>query len=611
MAKKTQERIVQIPDSISVMRLRHGQYIGDNSDPSHLVHEAIDNFLDELRNGFGTEAALSFSRKNEVLVQDNGRGLPLGQTLVQETGEMIDSLEALFTKLHSGTKFSFADDQLETLFGQNGVGLVAINALSDYLHVRTKSEKKGYAWHLFFKDGILQSREEEEYGDKWSTELMFRPCKKFFGTIALNKEIFLDRLILAQAKLPQTTLWFNNKSLGGIGMEDYVRGKLDLSDETPLYEHQYQTKMEITDRATGNVLERPAKISVWLTYEAGDTKVCGDANLKPCDGTYLNGLQALIKAILPTKLEKRYQNVPERFLIEGLRLYSSIQIPLPEFDSQTKTRLINPLKQDLIDPLEMKLKKTLDQQYILDTIRDILDRKMSNKIQKTAKQKRISLDNKLCDCLNSPGTTLYLVEGDSANAAIRDARDKFSEACLPLRGKVINVENNGFDKITKNKEIKNILESVGSNGRYRYQNIVIMVDADVDGFHIAVLLVLIFAKYYPDLITEGRVKVFIPPLYGGKKGKKFVPIYSQGEIQKYRKQGFQISRFKGLGEMNGPNTRAVLDSKLDYTLKLPSDKELEDLIDLVTNSETKRRFLNLEDQYNFQKFFNTVLSEKE
>ncbi len=446
-------------------------FIGDNSTCDHLIHEALDNALDEVQNGYGDIAGISFSKSGAILVFDNGRGLPCGETYDEDSGKKVDTVELIFTKLHSGTKFSLEDDLSSQSTGQNGVGNTCINALSEVVDVKTRSKDK--IWHYVFRNGEL-SKKEEISEMKHSTEIIFKPDPQYFGSVVPNYKLFYHRLRLAQAKIPEAEFWFNGKKLEKESLEDFARKQLNIDNDTPLFNASYGTRIVFKERGKKPV-KRPANITVFMTYEPGDMIVAGDVNLRFTEGTYLNNLQNLIKKILPGKLDKKFQKAPERFLLEGLRLYASLQYPLPGFDSQTKTRLVTNVKSDVIDPLEQSISKILGEKHIKSVVEEILSQKLSTTAAKKVKKNRISADNKLRDCINhGDGTTLYIVEGDqklsrlnmnetirityrndnnlsfftdhidemaekysSAESVLRDCRDTHNEANLPLKIHVV------------------------------------------------------------------------------------------------------------------------------------------------------------------------------
>lgn len=606
MVKKS--RVVKAPDSIEVVRLRKGTFIGDTENPMHLAHEAVDNFLDEIRNGYAKSAELWFNKDGSVWVMDSGRGLPLGETYVEESGKNHDTIELLFSKLHTGTKFDL--DDYDTLFGQNGIGLVAINALSDWIDITVKKDKDTLV-HYRFEDAILVKKEEIKKTPDWSTIVGFKPSKKYFDEIKYDRTVFLQRLKLAGARLTKSNFKINGKDVPKLSFEELAREFLSLDKKIPLFRIDYEGKMEV--KREKDTITKPGKISVFLTYSPGETTIIGDVNLRICGGTFLTSFQTLLKSVIPGKLSKKFAKVPDRYLLDGLKLYISLEIPEPMFDSQTKVRMVTPVKKQLIDPLEDKLAKIISNKYIIDTIEEILERKLTGNLTQantnTGGVQRVSAGNKLKDCTDHPGETLYIVEGDSAASTMQQVRNKNNEACLPLRGKVINVEKQSFDKIANNKEIKDLLEAIGDKNDLRYEKIKILTDADSDGKHISALLTIIMYKYYEDVIKDGRLKVIIPPLYGGKKKDKYVALYDITEVDKYKKQGYEIRRFKGLGEMNSKEMEACLSSNIEYTVQLPTKKEIVDLLKIVNDSDEKRRIMNLK-EYDFDAFMNLILKKE-
>lgn len=590
------KRNVRILNSINSVRLRPGMFIGDTSNCNHLIHEMLDNALDEIRNKYGNSIGVAFYKRGDIIIQDNGRGLPSGETIDENTGLKVDALESLFTKLHSGTKFSFESDQLESLFGQNGVGLVAVNALSEYVDIKSKDN------HYKFVNSELCLKEKTQPDSFWSTEIKFKPSSEYFKSIYPDYTVFKNRLELAQAKLQNINIFINNKKLPKETMECFVRRQLKISSKTPLFYCEYSTKkMQVIEPGSKKIFNLPANIGVFLTYEPGETIILGDINLRFCEGTHLNSIINVIKSNILNKLDKKFAKTPERFLIEGIRLYVTAQIPFPQFDSQTKTRLVTDIKKDLIEcGIDGKIIKILNEDYIKKTITSILNQKISN-VNKIAK-KKISSDNKLCDCLEHPGDVLYIIEGDSAAAPVRECRDAKVEAYLPLRGKVINVEKQSLAKIKENKEIKNIIEAVGQYP-YRYNKIKVISDADFDGLHINVLVILIISKFFPEIIKEERLSIILPPLYGAYKNKSFIPLYSIDDVSKYKENGYAVQRFKGLGEMNSDQMRIIFNSNIEYIVK--ESKNIEETIKIILDSEIKRQYLN-RDEYNFNTFIENV-----
>ncbi len=463
----TKKRQVKAPTSIDVIRLRKETFIGDCENPNHLVHEALDNAFDELRNKHGTKSELHINDDGSVWIMDNGRGLPQGKVLIEETGEKKDALETIFIHLHSGTKFDMND--YESLFGQNGIGLTATNALSEWVDVYVKKlGNKNHTLNYKFEDSKLVKNEIFKKRSKWSTMIGFKPNKKYFEKLEYNLIAFEQRMKLAMAKYDWCSFSFNGTSVPKNTFEEFARETLELDKETPLFKIEYVNGKE--------------EITIFLTYVEGKSIVMGDANLRLCGGTYLTSFQNILKKLIPPKLDKKFDNVPERYLTDGLRAFVSIKITEPKFDSQTKVRLTTRVKKTLFDPLENDFNKILSNKYIKEIIEKILERKINKNIKNAStKIKGISPDNKLKDCFNRPGDTLYLLEGDSASSTLERIRNKHTEASLAVKGKVINVEKQTLDRISKSKAIKDMIEAIGSKNNRRYKKIKILADADADG----------------------------------------------------------------------------------------------------------------------------------
>ena len=279
----------------------------------------------------------------------------------------------------------------------------------------------------------------------------------------------------------------------------------------------------------------------------------------------------------------------------GLNLYISLTIPEPKFDSQTKVRMVSNVKKSLIDPLKNQIKWFVSQKEIINTIEDNLNKKFQTTITKKSKKrsKKVSVGNKLRDCILSPGEILYIVEGDSADGTLKIIRNKKTEASFPLKGKILNVETHSLEKIKSNKEIQDLLEALGPINNRRYKKVKILADADSDGLHISTLGILFMQKFGSDMIQNGKVSVILPPLYGATKGKKYVPIYDHKHVNKYKNQGFKITRFKGLGEMNPDQLKTCIRSNMEYVLTYPDSKEkLNNILSVVTDKEVKRAIMN-------------------
>jgi len=571
---------------IEPVRARPGMFIGDTQNPTHLAEEVLDNAIDEIANGFGTSIGI-FNNLDDgsFWVSDNGRGLPM-EPMTLADGSVEDSVKVLCTELFSGTKFDTED--YAQLIGMHGVGLVAVNALSDWLTIKTRDRKnKTRVVTYSFIDGELQQISEETDNDfSYSTVVGFKPSKKYFGSLEFDNKYFVERLISVQSIFDLNGFTFNNKPIPKLSFESYIKQYLALAEEDQLFSLSFSTK------------DNSNHIKLYATYvDQDDSITLGNVNLRTCDGKFINSFHTELKKSINEKIDKSFSKINDREYLNGLRAFIMINVPEPKFDSQTKVRMVLDVKKILIDPLKGQLDWFVEQ--IIDTLQSNLERKLHQKIlngssRSARANKRVSI-SKLHDCQHIPGDVLYIVEGDSAEGTLKQITNKKIEACYPLKGKVLNVEAATLDKIQKNKEIGDLLKALGSVSNRRYKSIKILSDADVDGYHIAVLMLLAIAKFAPDYIKSGNLSVIIPPLYGAEKGGKYYPIYDQIKIDQFKKDNYKIRRFKGLGEMNPNQLEACIRSGFEYKIKWPdSDKQLNNLISIITNTDLKRAIMNAE-----------------
>jgi len=456
---------------IDAIRKRPGMYIGDTSTPDHLATEIVDNMLDEIANGHASAGSIQF-QDNACWVTDNGRGLAVYDMKLSD-GTIKDSIEALCTELHSGAKFD--NEDYETLIGMHGVGLVVTNALSEWLIIRARDRNDRANVHVYtFQNAKLTSKEitPEPDDGTWSTQVGFKPSSLYFETLDFNARSFGERLILTQAKFQHSQFAINGKALPKMGFEDLVRHYLEINPNNALF----------------NLSHEPSnnqKINVFITYTPSDqnTIIKGDVNLRVCTGRFMTTFQTALKKVILDKLDKkRFKDVPDNLLLLGLKLYISMTIPEPRFDSQTKTRMTLPVKNELIDPLRSQIEWFINREGIMDIIHHNIEQRLKKSIVKvkTSRNNRVSAGNKLRDCLKTPGKVIYILEGESALGTLKQCRDTETEAIFPLRGKVLNVESNTLDAIKGNKEIKDFLEAIGPKSSRRYEKIKIVADADPD-----------------------------------------------------------------------------------------------------------------------------------
>ncbi|MDD4081754.1 MAG: toprim domain-containing protein [Sphaerochaetaceae bacterium] len=568
---------------IDIIRKRPGMFVGDMSTPNHLAEEILDNAIDEISNKFGTNIHIFNNMEDgSFWVRDNGRGIP-NTNMTLPDGSEDNSINVLCTRLFSGTKFD--TDDYTTLIGMHGVGLVAVNALSEWLIVKTRDRNdKTRVVTYTFKNALLNSVEEEKDSDfSYSTIVGFKPDKQYFNSVEFDNKYFIERLISVQSIFNLDGFKFNNHPIPKLSFEEYVRSNLNLTKDDELF-----TLSHIHSDKAYNI-----KIYVSFTSK-DDNLTLGNVNLRLCDGKFVNSFHTELKKTISEKISKNFIKLNEKEFLNGLRAFILVNVPEPKFDSQTKSRMVLDVKKILIDPLKDQINWFIDN--VIDIIESNLERKFHQKItnNKSSKRtKRVSVFNKLKDCQQIPGDILYIVEGDSAGGTIKQITDKRTEAIYPLKGKVLNVESASLDKINKNKEIKDLLECLGSINNRRYKSIKIVADADVDGYHISVLVLLVLQRYASDFIQSGNVSIVIPPLYGAIKGKQYIPIYDQLQIDNFRNLGFKIRRFKGLGEMNPDQLNVCLRTGCEYIVKWPeTTDQLNRLVSIVTDTELKRRVMN-------------------
>jgi DNA gyrase/topoisomerase IV subunit B len=400
--------------------------------------------------------------------------------------------------------------------------------------------------------------------------------------------------MLSQAKYPNCDFVLNDKQVTKRSFQEYV--KKILNTEQDFYNILYNKNKNYG-------------IDIYINYEHRNTpNILGDVNLRHCDGTYISNFTTLLKNIISEKLGKKYSTINPNNFLNGLNCYISLTVPEPKFDSQSKVRMTLGIRDLLSHPRLLKNLNTFLSDTVLDIIKSNLDTKLEKKLITSVSKKKISVENKLKDCLNIPGKVLYIVEGDSALSPLKQIRDINTEGIYPVRGKMLNVEKASVEKIAKNKEITDLLEALGPSSARRYEKIKIIADADPDGGHIVTLAVLIILKYADDYIKNNNLIIVLPPLYGATKGTKFIPIYNHDDIKKY--PNYEITRFKGLGQMDPDKLKIALDEQIEYVVEYPeTSDQANTLLNIMSNTEYKRKLL-LKPELTVQTLLNRVLKEK-
>jgi DNA gyrase/topoisomerase IV subunit B len=580
---------IKVLGDLEHIRLRPGMYIGNTYTPDHLVYEILDNSLDELVNSFADTITIEFN--GSIVITDNGRGIPV-HDIVLENGIVQDSIVTACTMLKSGAKFD--NDIYKHSIGLHGIGLVAVNALSDFMTVTVKDREEKTLFHNYrFDHGILISQQTGRFDNiSWSTRVEFSPSERYFTTNKINEKNIETRLKLVQAKYNKSSIVINGKEIPKMSIEDFVKEqlKIDKSSKLLYLNGQY-----------GNDF-----VQIWLTYDINGSPspiVIGDTNLHICGGQYHNNLKNNIIRVMMNKFPELTRNDA----LTKLRAYVSVLVENLEFDSQSKqnmgrdlTELFSSVRFEAV-PVQPDIRIVMEQ-----IIEEKSLKRAAKKIKKT-NNRRVSGENPLKDCRHSPGDILYILEGESASGPLSQIRNKDTEAVLPISGKILNVLNATAEKAVNSKKFKFILEAMGidlskKQQSYRYDRVKIICDADSDGYHISTLLIISMWEYAKSLIMDGKLSVILPPLYAAMKGKEFIPIYNDSDITKYQNQNYHIIRFKGLGEMNPEQLEAVIRNPVEYTVRPPkNEQEARAIIQCMTSTELKRKLCEDKNNFNFRK----------
>ncbi|WP_375616195.1 MULTISPECIES: DNA topoisomerase IV subunit B [unclassified Bartonella] len=636
-AKDTQEDdynalSIRVLEGLEPVRLRPGMYIGgtDSKALHHLFAEIIDNAMDEAVAGYADSIEVSLDRNGYITVTDNGRGIP-----VENHPQMPEksTLEVIMTQLHSGGKFD--GKAYQTAGGLHGVGISVVNALSDDMEVEVARERKLYRQR--FSRGIPQSG-LEDLGDVYNrrgTRVRFHPDHEIFGEKAAfdPEKIYkmtcskaylfggvkirwsCDPVILEGAKnIPEKAVFhFPN------GLKDYLLSS--LKDE-------YRVTSEIF---SGKTQQNNGHGSVeWaIAWHGGDSCVQSYCNTIPTGegGTHEIGLRQALLRGLKSYAElignKRAAIITSDDIMISTAAILSVFISNPEFVGQTKDRLATIEAQRIVenairDPFDhwlanspQEATKLLD--WVIERAEERVRRRQDREISRKTAVRKLRLPGKLADCSqnHAVGAELFIVEGDSAGGSAKQARNRANQAILPLRGKILNVASAAHEKMNSSQTISDLILALGCGTRskyrekdLRYERIIIMTDADVDGAHIASLLITFFFQEMPDLIRQGHLYLAVPPLYRISQGGKVA--YARDDLHKDEllkteftgKAKIEIGRFKGLGEMRAeqlkettmhPQKRTLLRVSIDAVELQETKKTVENL--MGTKPEARFRFI--------------------
>ncbi len=591
------ENKIEVLEGLEHVRLRPGMYIGstDSRGLHHLVYEVVDNSIDEALAGYCKNIWVTINRDGSITVEDDGRGIPVG--IHPKVGK--PALEVALTMLHAGGKFGNGGYKVSG--GLHGVGVSVVNALSEWLEVEVRRE--GGLYHQKYERGkpVMEVRRIGD-AEGTGTKITFKPDDKIFEDTEFSAEVLIQRLreqafLNRGVKIELSDLRTGKKNVfhyeGGIvSFVRYLNRSKDVLHEEPIYMKLAREDMEV-------------EVAIQYNDSYVETVLSFANNINTHEGgTHLSGFRmALTRSINDyarkvNLLKEQDPNLTGEDVREGLTAVISVKLQNPQFEGQTKTKLGNSEVRGIVDSVVgegmarfLEENPSIARVIVEKAIGAARAREAARKARELTRRKnaleRTTLPGKLADCSERDPRLceLYLVEGDSAGGSAKQGRDRRTQAILPLRGKILNVEKARMDKILNNEEIRAIITALGTGigdefdiEKLRYHKIILMADADVDGAHIRTLLLTFLYRYMRPLIEAEKVYIAQPPLYRVAVGKQERYAYNDQELKNILdklgkdREKAEIQRFKGLGEMDSeqlwettmnPSTRTILKVNLE------------------------------------------------
>lgn len=612
---------IKVLEGLEPVRLRPGMYIGgtDTTAMHHLFSEVMDNAMDEAVAGYATVIEIELDEKGFLSVSDNGRGIPVDP---HPKFKDISALEVILTTLHSGGKFD--GEAYETSGGLHGVGVSVVNALTDALVVEVVKGRTLYRQSYsrgLPQTGVMNLGPVE---NRKGTKLTFHPDEEIFGVGAHFDPSIVFRMARSKAYLfagvqirwtCHASKLLNKKDIPEIAIFHFPGGLRDyLAAETG---NEPQITRDMFCGRTGEA-GKNASVEWAVSWSGADGFVSSYCNTIPTKegGTHEAGLRMALTRGLRSFGEKIGNKKVTAITTDDVMISASAMLAVyirePEFVGQTKDKLATVEAQRIVekavsDQFEHWLtanrgdsEKLLD--WVIDRMDERLKRRQEKEVNRKSATRRLRLPGKLADCSNgfAEGAELFIVEGDSAGGSAKQARDRKTQAVLPLRGKILNVASSGVEKLASNQQISDLMLALGTGTKnkyrddeLRYSKIIIMTDADVDGAHIATLLITFFYREMPQLIEKGHLYLAVPPLYRLSQGGKVVYARDEAHREQLVKSEFstrgkiEIGRFKGLGEMRAsqlkdttmdPSKRTLLKVLVSHDDKFITEELVESLM---------------------------------
>lgn len=586
------ENDIQVLEGLDAVRKRPGMYIGGTGLASlhHMVYEVVDNSVDEALAGHATEINVTIEADGSVTVRDNGRGIPVG--IHKQFGK--SALEIIFTILHSGGKFGGGGYKVSG--GLHGVGLSVVNALSKWVEVEV--EREGKVWTLRLEEGkAVKPVKSGKKTKRTGTSIRFMPDDNIFDTVKFERDMLIQRFKETAYLTKGLKLTIEDLRTKDGKREEFQfdGGIVDLVKDINESKNAIHKKILYFDATKDDV---QLEVALQYTEDYNDNTLSYVNNIRTKDGgTHEQGMKLALTRVVNDVarkkkiLKEKDKNLNGDDIREGLTCVLSVKMPDPSFEGQIKSKLasgevrgiadsvVSEQLQQLFGANPTVLSAIVKKAQIAAKAREAMKRsKEANKEKNTLDIAGLSGKFAKCTSKNSKEAELYLVEGDSAGGSAKQGRNRFFQAILPLRGKVINAEKKKLSSVLANEEIRTIITAIGTGigkeldpSKTKYEKIIIMTDADVDGEHIRTLLLTFFYKFMRPLIEEGYLYIAQPPLFKISTQKEDFYAYSDAErdaiYKELKGKKFTTQRYKGLGEMNAdqlwdttmnPETRSLL-----------------------------------------------------